>query len=124
VTDGQGADSTIVCVGVTNGDHVAQGFDSIRKGGTVVMTGVGDLLKVGIPVSPGVMTLYQKRLQGSLYGEMSPTKDIPRLLALYQAGVLRLDELVTRTYKLTEINQGYADMRAGINLRGVVIHDH
>ncbi len=124
VTDGQGADSTIVCVGVTNGDHIAEGFNSIRKGGTVVMTGVGDIMKTGIPVSPSLMTLYQKRLQGSLYGEMSPPKDIPRLLALYQAGILRLDELVSRTYKLSEINQGYADMRAGINLRGVVLHEH
>jgi NDMA-dependent alcohol dehydrogenase len=124
VTDGQGADSTIVCVGQTTGDHIAQGFDSIRKGGTVVMTGVSDVMKVGIPVSPSMMTLYQKRLQGSLYGEMSPPKDIPRLLALYQAGQLNLDDLVSRTYKLAEINQGYADMHAGINLRGVVIHEH
>jgi Zn-dependent alcohol dehydrogenase len=105
VTDGQGADSTIVCVGVTTGDHIAQGFDSIRKGGTVVMTGVSDVFAVGIPVSPTMMTLYQKRLQGSLYGEMSPSKDIPRLLDLYQAGKLRLDDLVTRTYKLSEINR-------------------
>jgi NDMA-dependent alcohol dehydrogenase len=124
VTDGQGADSTIVCVGVTTGDHIAQGFDSIRKGGTVVMTGVSDVFAVGIPVSPTMMTLYQKRLQGSLYGEMSPSKDIPRLLDLYQVGKLRLDDLVTRTYKLSEINQGYADMHAGINLRGVVLHEH
>ncbi len=124
VTDGQGADATIVTVGVTTGDHIAQGFAAIRKGGTVVMTGIGSLDAVGIPVSPGHMTLYQKRLQGSLYGAMSPAKDIPRLLALYQSGKLRLDELVTRTYSLSEINQGYADMHAGINLRGVVIHEH
>ena len=125
VTDGQGADSAIVTVGVTDGGHIAQGFDAIRKGGTVVMTGVGSLQGTdGIPVNPSQMTLYQKRLQGSLYGEMSPSKDIPRLLSLYQAGKLRLDELVTRTYALADINQGYADMHAGINLRGVIIHEH
>ena len=124
VTDGQGADSAIVCVGVTTGEHIAQGFDAIRKGGTVVMTGVGSIVTKGIPISPTEMTLYQKRLQGVIYGSMSPSKDIPRLLAMYQAGKLRLDELVTRTYQLSEINQGYADMHAGINLRGVVIHEH
>ncbi len=124
VTDGQGADAAIVCVGVTMPSHIGECFDAIRKGGTVVMTGIGSMDNVGIPINPNMMTLYQKRLQGSLYGAMSPQRDIPRLLALYQSGKLRLDELVSRTYKLSEINQGYADMHAGINLRGVLIHEH
>ena len=41
---------------------------------------------------------------------------------MYRHGKLHLDELVTRTYTLDEINQGYADMNAGINLRGVIIY--
>ena len=124
VTDGQGADSAIVCIGVTTGEHVAEGFDAIRKGGTVVMTGVGNMQAKGIPISPTQMTLWQKRLQGAIYGMFSPSKDIPRLLSLYESGKLRLDELVTRTYTLDQINQGYDDMHAGINLRGVVLHQH
>ena len=43
------------------------------------------------------------------------------LLALYRAGKLRLDPLVTRTYALAEINQAFADMRSGANARGVVV---
>lgn len=124
VTDGQGADAAIVCVGVTSGEHIAQAFDSIRKGGTVVMTGVGKYLEKGIPVSPTEMTFYNKRLQGAIYGEMNPSTDIGRLLALYQSGRLHLDELITRTYRLSEINQGYRDMHAGLNLRGVLLHEH
>jgi S-(hydroxymethyl)glutathione dehydrogenase/alcohol dehydrogenase len=124
VTDWQGADSAIVCIGVTTGEHIAQGFDAIRKGGTVVLAGVGNLAQKGIPVSPSEMAIYQKRLQGALFGAMSPSRDIPRLLQMYQAGNLRLKELVTRTYTLDTLNQGYADMFAGINLRGVLIHDH
>jgi NDMA-dependent alcohol dehydrogenase len=124
VTDWQGADSAIVTVGVTTGDHIAEAFNAIRKGGTVVMTGIGNWGAKGIPISPTEMSMYNKRLQGSLYGEMNPSKDIPLLLAMYQAGKLKLDELITRTYKLSEINQGYADMHAGVNLRGVVIHEH
>ena len=46
------------------------------------------------------------------------------MLALYQAGRQHLDELVTRTYKLADINKGYDDMYAGKNIRGVVIHEH
>ena len=124
VTDGQGADSAIVCIGDTNGDHIADAFAAIRKGGTVVMTGIGDWATEGIPVSPTQMTLFQKRLQGSLYGEMSPGRDIPRLLDMYSAGTLKLDELVTKTYTLDQINDGWADMQAGRNIRGVIIHEH
>ena len=39
---------------------------------------------------------------------------------LYQTGQLKLDELVTREYTLEEINEGYADMHAGVNLRGLI----
>ncbi len=124
LTNGQGADSAIVTVGVVKGEYIAQAFSSIRKGGTVVVTAIGDFNEVGIPVPLSELTLWQKRIQGSLFGETSPSKDIPLQLAMYQAGKLKLDELVTRTYTLDEINQGYEDMHAGINLRGVIIHQH
>ena len=42
------------------------------------------------------------------------------MLDLYRAGQLKLDELVTREYTLEEINQGYADMHEGVNLRGLI----
>jgi NDMA-dependent alcohol dehydrogenase len=122
VTNGQGADSAIVTIGVTKGEHIGQAFSSIRKAGTVVVTGLGDLTEVGIPVSIGELTLFQKRIQGSLFGASSPSRDILSLLQLYVDGRLKLDELVTRTYTLDEVNQGYADMHAGKNLRGVIIH--
>jgi S-(hydroxymethyl)glutathione dehydrogenase/alcohol dehydrogenase len=122
VTNGQGADSAIVTVGVTTGQHIAQAFTAIRKAGTVVVTGLGDVTEVGIPIAPSELTLYQKRVQGSLFGASSPSRDILAMLDLYQAGKLRLDELVTNTYTLETINDGYADMHAGKNLRGVLIH--
>ena len=124
LTNGQGADSCIVCVGVTSGAHIAEGVDAIRKGGTCVATGIGKMGEVGIPVSPTMLTLYQKRIQGSLFGASNPTKDIPLMLELYRQGRLHLDELVTRHYRLEEINQGYTDMHAGINIRGVILHEH
>ena len=122
VTNGQGADSAIVTVGITKGEHIAQAFDSIRKAGTVVVTGLGDMTEVGLPISPAMLVLMQKRIQGSLFGESSPSKDILRMLSMYQSGTLKLDELVTQTYTLDTINDGYADMHAGKNLRGVLIH--
>lgn len=122
-TNGQGADSAIVTVGVTTGQHIAQGFASIRKGGTVVATGIGDLTEVGLPVPLAELTLFQKRIQGSLFGACSPSVDILRQLELYQAGKLKLDELITTTYTLDQVAQGYEDMHAGKNIRGVVVYD-
>jgi len=49
---------------------------------------------------------------------------VPLLIGLYQAGELKLDELITRRYKLDEINEGYQDMLDGKNIRGVIIHEH
>jgi S-(hydroxymethyl)glutathione dehydrogenase/alcohol dehydrogenase len=40
---------------------------------------------------------------------------------MYREGVLKLDELVTRTYKLDDLAQGYRDLHAGINIRGVLV---
>ena len=44
------------------------------------------------------------------------------MLRLYQEGKLKLDELITKRYTLDEVNQGYEDMHAGTNIRGVIIH--
>ena len=122
VTNGQGADSTIVCTGVLTPDHVTDAFSSIRKAGTVVVTGIGNPA-TEINVNARELTLYQKRLQGSLFGASNPSKDIPWMLDMYQAGQLKLDEVVTKHYTLDQINEGYADMHAGANMRGVIIYD-
>ncbi|MGO8860700.1 MAG: NDMA-dependent alcohol dehydrogenase [Acidimicrobiales bacterium] len=120
LTDGQGADAAIVAVGVLSGEHIAQAFDSVRKAGTVVVTAVAPMDHVGIPVSPFLLAMFQKRLQGCLYGMMAPSGDVPRLLRMYEQGQLKLDELVSRTYSLDEINAGYDDLHAGTNIRGVI----
>ncbi len=120
VTNGQGADSTIVTVGVLRGEHIGQAFDSVRKAGTVVVTAVAPMAEASIPVSPFMLAMFQKRLQGCLYGMMSPSADVLRLLAMYERGQLKLDELVTTTYTLDEINIGYQDLHAGRNIRGMI----
>jgi NDMA-dependent alcohol dehydrogenase len=120
LTNGQGADSAIVTVGVTASGHIAQAFSSIRKAGTVVVTGVGKRSDFGIPIPVPELTLYQKRLQGSVFGGSNPSSDILRHAQLYREGRLKLDELVTTAYRLDDIAQGYEDMHAGKNIRGVI----
>ncbi|MGO1769019.1 MAG: NDMA-dependent alcohol dehydrogenase [Microbacterium sp.] len=124
LTNGQGTDSTIVTVGVTTGEHVLQGYRTVRKAGTLVVTGQGNVQSTidGIPLFE--ISMMQKRIQGCLYGSWAPRVAIPLLLDLYRQGKLKLDELVTRRYRLEEINEAYQDMRDGRNIRGVVIHEH
>ena len=66
---------------------------------------------------------YQRRVQGAIFGGCNPLYDIPRLLGLWRSGDLKLDELITRTYTLDEVNQGYTDLVEGKNIRGVVLFD-
>lgn len=121
LTNGQGADSAIVTIGVVTGEHLSAAFGAIRKAGTVVATGVGKATEPGnVQINLLELAMFQKRLQGAIYGGTSAAKDIPRLIEMYRLGQLKLDELVTRTYPLEKINDAYADMHAGKNIRGVI----
>jgi len=66
------------------------------------------------------VAMFQQCIQGFLYGMGSPRDAMPNLLNLYAAGRLKVDELITRRYALDDVNRAYADMRSGVNIRGVV----
>jgi NDMA-dependent alcohol dehydrogenase len=124
LTRGVGADSAIVTVGVVGEDVVEAAFNAIRKGGTVTLTGLGGLMEKTIHLSGTMLTLFQKRIQGTLFGSANPMYDIPKMLDLYRTGDLKLDEQVTQTYRLEDVNQGYRDLLEGRNIRGVIVHQH
>jgi NDMA-dependent alcohol dehydrogenase len=122
ITNGQGADSAIVTVGVTRSSHIAEAFHAIRKAGTVVVTGTaGSRDTEGIPVTAWDLAMQNKRIQGALFGQCNPLADIPRQVQMYRTGQLKLDELITRTYPLDEVVAGYDDLRAGEIVRGVIL---
>jgi alcohol dehydrogenase (nicotinoprotein) len=123
VTNGVGADQALVTVGQVTEEVISAAFSAIRKGGTVVVTGLAGPEKKTISVTGFELTLFEKRLQGALFGGGNPFAEIPKMLDLYKAGRLKLDELVTKRYQLDEVNQGYEDMLAGRNIRGVIVHD-
>jgi S-(hydroxymethyl)glutathione dehydrogenase/alcohol dehydrogenase len=66
--------------------------------------------------------MWSKRVQGSLYGQVNPFEDIPRLLHLFMTGSLKLEESITRRYSLHQIQDGYRDLVAGTNIRGLLVH--
>lgn len=120
VTNGQGADSAVITTSLISGEQVNDAFRAIRKAGTVAVTAQGSPFETGMPINLFELSMFQKRIQGVLYGMSSPRQAIPALLNLYVAGYLKLDEMITSRYSLDQINQGYADMHAGRNIRGVI----
>jgi S-(hydroxymethyl)glutathione dehydrogenase/alcohol dehydrogenase len=123
MTRGQMADLTVVTVGVLEPEITADAVSLIGKAGRVVLTSVSraDVKSISLTGSP--MVGWHKRIQGSLAGGSNPIFEMPNLLGLYKSGHLKLDEIITQRYPLEHVNEGYQDLLAGKNIRGVVIHE-
>jgi NDMA-dependent alcohol dehydrogenase len=120
LTEGRMADKAILCVGTAAGEHVAQLMSVIKKAGRAVITSVAPMLGDDAKLNLFEFAMQRKELVGCIFGNANPQVDIPTLLALYKAGKLKLDEMITTEYTLEEINQGYQDMRDGKNFRGLI----
>ena len=120
VTAGQMAKKVIVTVGEVHGKDVDLWMGITAKAGTCVLTGMGNMMESDVTLNLAMLTLLQKNLQGTIFGGASPKLDIPQLLSLYKMGKLNLDDMVTRQYRLDQINEGYQDMLDGKNIRGVI----
>ncbi|BBX03780.1 alcohol dehydrogenase [Mycolicibacterium moriokaense] len=120
LTWGVMADRVVLTPGVVPPDLVLVAMMLLRKGGTCVLTGMGKISDMMVPLLLPDMVSSCKTLKGVLYGEMNPRDAMPMLLSMYEAGQLKLDELVTNRYKLDDINQAMDDLREGRNIRGVI----
>lgn len=120
ITWGANADKAILTTGVAEGALIAPMMGLVAKGGRAVVTAVAPISQNDVQLNLFDLTLQRKELVGCIFGNANPRRDIPRLLRLYKEGKLKLDELVTNTYTLDDINQGYQDMRDGKNVRGVI----
>lgn len=115
---GVGADFVFDTVGTP--DTLTAALAGARKGGAVVVTGLSRLDAVAsLPMFPFVM--QDKRVIGSVYGSGCPAADIARLVGWYREGRLKLQELVSRTYRLTEVNEALGALAAGEGARGVIL---
>jgi NDMA-dependent alcohol dehydrogenase len=120
LTSGRFAEKAIITTGVATGDLIGATMSLVSKNGIVVVTSIAPFAQSEVTLNLQQLTLFQKQLRGSLFGSANPRADIATLVELYRSGQLLLDELVTRTYSLSEINEGYADLAAGRNLRGLI----
>jgi len=117
LTGGRGVDYSFEVVGMPT--TMRQAYDCLAKRGVAMLVGITpSTAEVSVP---SLSLVYEERvLTGSLYGSAAPKTDIPRLIDLYQAGRLKLDELLSRSYPIEEINEAYAALESGETLRSVV----
>ena len=120
LTVGQMAERVILTPSVLYGELLGSALQLTAKDGTCVVTAIAPITQATASINLFELAMWQKEIKGVLFGSGNPRFDIPNLLRLYRSGQLKLDELITQTYSLDQINQGYADMRDGKNIRGVI----
>jgi Zn-dependent alcohol dehydrogenase len=118
LTSGRGADYAFVTVGSTAA--VEQALGLIRRGGTVVLVGI-PAESATIPLRIAHQVWNERRLLSSSMGSTRLSVDVPRLVALYQHGRLKLDELISARYPLEQINEAIESVEKGEALRNVIV---
>lgn len=121
LTDGRGADYAFVTVGTSEAGR--QAFYMLRKEGTLVMVGIPSLSdNFTVPATDFIFG-GPRRIVGSAMGSTRLSVDVPRLVAQYERGKLKLDELITGRYPLSQINDAIESVEQGDALRNVVLFD-
>jgi len=119
MTEGMGVDYAFEVVG--SGKLVEKCIKATRKGGNIVVVGVGRL-DDKYSIRQPIMVFTAKTLMGSMYGGVNFKTDFPMYLDLYRQGRLDLDSLVSKTYTLDEAMAAFEDLEKGANARGVIVH--
>jgi S-(hydroxymethyl)glutathione dehydrogenase/alcohol dehydrogenase len=117
-TSGRGVDYAFEAVGRKASIETA--YASVRRGGTCVVIGIGSRQEEAA-LNTYFLPVLGKRLIGCWYGSADVHRDVPRFLSLHRQGRLKLDELVRRTYALSEVNQAFADLAGGGAGRGLIV---
>jgi S-(hydroxymethyl)glutathione dehydrogenase / alcohol dehydrogenase len=118
LTGGRGVEYAFEAIGLPK--TIEQAYAATRKRGTCVVIGV-TRTDTPVQINANELVYAEKTLIGSLYGSSRPKVDILNLIQMYQAGKLRVDELLTRTYPLEEINTAYAALEKGEVARSLVL---
>ena len=120
LTRGVMADAVVVSPAMIGEADVGTALELTRKGGTCVLTGLPSPGLDSIDVTLQDFVLMNKTLCGTVFVSCNPKSDIPLLASLYESGQLLLDEMITKRYRLDDINEAYADKAVGELIRGVI----
>jgi S-(hydroxymethyl)glutathione dehydrogenase/alcohol dehydrogenase len=114
----RGADYSFAAVGDVRA--MGQAIDCLAPAGTAVIIGV-PATGATVPLTIQPLVAQERVVRGSIYGSARTREDFPRLVELYMAGKLRLDDLITRRYSIDEANEGFRDLAAGALARGLIV---
>ncbi|HEV8583426.1 MAG TPA: Zn-dependent alcohol dehydrogenase [Methylomirabilota bacterium] len=114
----RGADFTFVAVGDTRA--VGQAAEALAPGGTCVVIGV-PATGATVPLDVRPLVTGERVIRGSSYGGARTREDLPRLVELYRAGKLKIDELISKRYGLDEANEAFRALAAGELARGLIV---
>ncbi|MDR3418521.1 MAG: zinc-dependent alcohol dehydrogenase family protein [Nevskia sp.] len=117
---GGGAHHAIETVG--NEQVLAQAYAATRRGGTTVTAGLPHPQKM-FSVPAVSLVAEERTVKGSYMGSAVPSRDLPRYIALYKAGRLPVDRLLTHRLKLEEVNEGFDRLARGEAVRQVILFD-
>ncbi|MFF0818257.1 NDMA-dependent alcohol dehydrogenase [Rhodococcus sp. NPDC003318] len=120
LTRGTMADKVILTMGEMDGAVIDPALTLTAKGGTCVVTSMGRMSDMDVKMNLFLFAMLQKTLKGNVFGGSNPRHEIPMLLDLYTSGQLNLQDMITTTYSLGQINDGYQDMLDGKNIRGII----
>lgn len=120
LTRGVMADAVVLAPSEITGVDIGSALTLTRKGGTCVLTGMASAGYQPVMLDVQDLVLMNKNLCGTVFGSCNPRSDIPLLAGLYTSGQLRLDEMITRRYRLDDINAAFADLLNGELVRGVI----
>ena len=120
ITGGRGADHVFVTVGSKRAIESAQSF--ITKTGSVIVVGM-PADGVEAVYDPGSLTGWSQKIIGTKMGNASQSRDVADLIAHYQAGRLKLDELISGRFSLEQVNEALAGVRDGRAVKNVIVFD-
>ncbi len=99
---------------------LGQAYAATRRGGTTVAVGLPAPERM-LSVPAVSLVAEERTIKGSYMGSAVPSRDLPRWIALYRAGRLPVDRLLTHRLRLEEINAGFDRLARGEAIRQVVI---
>jgi S-(hydroxymethyl)glutathione dehydrogenase/alcohol dehydrogenase len=99
---------------------ISQCVDALRTTGTAVMIGLAPMGDRA-PIDMIDLVRNQKTLVGSYYGSASPHETFAKMVDFYLRGKLDVQGLITRHYRLDQVNEAYEDLENGADGRGVIM---
>lgn len=120
ITQGRMADVVVLTPETLTGDLIAPACQLGSKDARIVATAIAPIGQMDVQLNLFNLAMYNQSLLGTVFGSASPRVQVPRLISLYQNGQLDIDELITNEYTIDQVQQGYDDLHAGRNVRGVV----